>query len=103
MGLYYVINEPGTGEQPTITSNVTLTYKGYFTNWNVFDQSTANVSFNLAGTVAGFGEGVSYLKEGGSTTFLVPSTLGYGNNGDERIAGGAVILFDVVLVSVNEQ
>lgn len=32
-GLYYVINEPGTGVQPTSTSNVTVAYKGYFSNW----------------------------------------------------------------------
>ncbi|PWJ99142.1 hypothetical protein BC749_104298 [Flavobacterium araucananum] len=31
-GLYYVINEPGTGAQPSSTSNVTVAYKGYYTN-----------------------------------------------------------------------
>jgi FKBP-type peptidyl-prolyl cis-trans isomerase FkpA len=34
-GLYYVINEAGTGKQPTATSNVTVAYKGYFTNGSV--------------------------------------------------------------------
>src|SRR6478752_9648300 len=38
-GLYYVINEPGTGAQPTATSNVTVAYKGSFINGNIFDQS----------------------------------------------------------------
>jgi FKBP-type peptidyl-prolyl cis-trans isomerase FkpA len=33
-GLYYVINEAGTGKQPA-TSNVTVAYKGYFTNGSV--------------------------------------------------------------------
>ncbi|MGY8915849.1 MAG: FKBP-type peptidyl-prolyl cis-trans isomerase, partial [Flavobacteriales bacterium] len=41
-GLYYVINEGGTGEQPTATSNVTVVYKGYYLNGNVFDQSGAD-------------------------------------------------------------
>src|SRR6187431_3416034 len=38
-GLYFVIKNPGTGAQPTATSNVTVAYKGYFTNGNVFDES----------------------------------------------------------------
>lgn len=47
-GLYYVINEPGTGVQPTTTSNVTVAYKGYFTDGNVFDESSATgISFSL--------------------------------------------------------
>ena len=32
-GLYYVIDEPGSGEQPTAISNVTVAYKGYFLNY----------------------------------------------------------------------
>jgi len=35
-GLYYVITNPGTGAQPTASSNVTVAYKGYFTNGTVF-------------------------------------------------------------------
>ena len=30
-GLYYVIDEAGTGKQPTANSNVTVAYKGFFT------------------------------------------------------------------------
>jgi FKBP-type peptidyl-prolyl cis-trans isomerase FkpA len=33
--LYYIINEPGTGKQPTANSNVTVAYKGYFTDGKV--------------------------------------------------------------------
>src|SRR4051812_41862386 len=38
-GLYYVIEEEGKGKQPTADSEVTVAYKGYFTNKTVFDQS----------------------------------------------------------------
>ncbi len=80
-GLYYVINEEGTGERPTSTSNVTVAYKGYFLNGSVFDQSNANgINFGLQQVIKGWTEGITYFKEGGSGMLLVPAHLGYGNN-----------------------
>lgn len=101
-GLYYVIDEPGTGKQVTATSNVTVAYKGYYTNKTVFDQSTATgVSFNLQGVIKGWTEGIPYFKEGGSGKLLVPASLGYGSYDYRGIPGGSVLIFDVKLISVN--
>ncbi|RBN49808.1 FKBP-type peptidyl-prolyl cis-trans isomerase [Flavobacterium psychrolimnae] len=101
-GLYYVINEAGDGEQPTATSNVTVAYKGYFTNGNVFDQSNASgISFGLNQVIKGWTEGIPYFKEGGSGILLVPSHLGYGSNDYSSIPGGSVLIFDVKLIKVN--
>ncbi|MGC6430167.1 MAG: FKBP-type peptidyl-prolyl cis-trans isomerase [Jejuia sp.] len=101
-GLYYVINEPGTGVQPTTTSNVTVAYKGYFTDGNVFDESSATgISFSLQQVIPGWTEGITYFKEGGSGILLIPSHLAYGNVGRAGIPGGAVLIFDVNLISVN--
>ena len=33
-GLYYVINNEGSGARPTSTSNVTVDYKGYFLEYS---------------------------------------------------------------------
>lgn len=102
-GLYYIIDEPGTGAQPTTSSNVTVAYKGYFTNGNVFDQSDAEgVSFDLNRVILGWTEGITYFKEGGSGLLLIPSHLAYGNAGRGTIPGGAVLVFDIDLISVNE-
>jgi FKBP-type peptidyl-prolyl cis-trans isomerase len=101
-GLYYVINEPGTGTQPSAASNVTVAYKGYFTNGTVFDQSSsAGISFGLSQVIKGWTEGISYFKTGGSGILLIPAHLGYGNNDYSSIPGGSVLIFDVKLVSVN--
>lgn len=101
-GLYYVITDPGTGTQPTATSNVTVYYKGYFTNGTTFDQSTpAGISFGLNQVIKGWTEGIPYFKTGGSGILLVPSHLGYGNNAMGPIPGGSVLIFDVKLISVN--
>ena len=99
-GLYYVINNSGSGLRPTFNSNVTLGYKGYFLNGTTFDQSSS-ATFNVAGVVLGFGEAVQLLKPGGSGTFILPSRLGYGNSGSGSIKAGDVIVFDINLISIN--
>ena len=101
-GLYYVINEPGTGGQPTQTSNVKVAYKGYFTNGSVFDQSSAEgISFGLQQVIKGWTEGIPHFKEGGSGILLVPAHLGYGNNNYSTIPGGSVLIFEVKLIARN--
>ena len=101
-GLYYVISEAGDGEKPTMNSNVTVAYKGYYTNGSVFDQSTAQgISFGLQQVIKGWTEGIPYFKEGGNGILLVPAHLGYGNNDYNGIPGGSVLIFEVKLIAVN--
>jgi FKBP-type peptidyl-prolyl cis-trans isomerase len=101
-GLHYVIKNPGTGAQPQASSNVTVAYKGYFTDGKVFDQSsTAGISFGLNQVIKGWTEGIPYFKTGGDGILLVPSHLGYGPNNYNGIPGGSVLIFDVKLISVN--
>lgn len=99
-GLYYVITEPGTGKQPTASSDVRVAYKGYFTSGKIFDQSKPEgIDFGLYQVIKGWTEGIQYFKEGGSGMLLVPAHLGYGN-GRPGIPGGSVLVFDVKLIAV---
>ncbi|KFF17733.1 FKBP-type peptidyl-prolyl cis-trans isomerase [Flavobacterium hydatis] len=100
-GLYYVINEPGTGAQPTATSNVTVAYKGSFLDGKVFDESSDGISFGLDQVIKGWTEGIPYFKTGGTGILLVPAHLGYGDNDYNTIPGGSVLVFEIKLISVN--
>ncbi|WP_366185620.1 FKBP-type peptidyl-prolyl cis-trans isomerase [Flavobacterium ovatum] len=100
-GLYYIITEEGKGAQPTADSNVTVAYKGYFTNGTVFDQSGAEgISFGLNQVIRGWTEGIPKFKAGGKGVLLIPSNIGYGDNSTGPIPGGSVLLFDIDLISV---
>jgi len=101
-GLYYVINEPGTGEFPLATSRVKIAYRGTFTNGVVFDESSVNgTTFNLQEVIAGWTEGIPLFKENGSGILLIPSHLAYGNTGIRGIIPpGAVLIFDVNLIAI---
>ena len=101
-GLYYVIKDPGTGAQPTATSNVTVAYKGTFLNGTIFDASTnAGITIGLDQVIKGWTEGIPHFKAGGSGMLLIPAHLGYGNYDYRGIPGGSVLIFEINLISVN--
>lgn len=99
-GLYYVITDQGTGPKPTSNSSVTVNYKGYFTNGNLFEQNQ-NVTFNLQQVIAGWSEGLTYFNEGTQGWLLIPSHLGYGSSGSGSIPGGSPLVFSIHLLQVN--
>lgn len=101
-GLYFIINEPGTGAQPTQSSEVTVVYKGYYSNKKTFDESSAaGETFKLNGVIKGWTEGIQYFKTGGSGILLVPAHLGYGSYDYKGIPGGSVLVFDIKLLATN--
>jgi hypothetical protein len=102
-GLEYYEIEVGDGDSPRDTSVVLLSYVGYLEDGTIFD-SNDNFSFNLAGSIAGFREGVATMRVGGKSRLIIPSDLGYGDSGNPRagIEGGATIIFDVTLHDIEE-
>ena len=100
-GLYYVIHTEGTGAQPNSSSNVTVAYRTYFLDGTPLDESTKIISLELDQFIKGFREGILYFKEGGSGILLVHSDLAFGNLGSWGVPGGAALVFDIELLSVN--
>lgn len=100
-GLYYVIDSLGSTVYPTLASTVTVAYKGYFTDGQVFDESTAaGTSFPLSNVIKGWQEGIQLYKVGGGGKLLIPSALGYGNTDKGSIPANSVLIFDVHLIAV---
>ncbi len=101
-GLYYGIYQVGEGEKPNENSDVTVSYKGYFLDGSVFDQSSeSGITFNLQQVISGWTEGITYFNEGGEGILLIPSHLGYGSNYYNGIPGGSVLVFDIKLIAVD--
>jgi FKBP-type peptidyl-prolyl cis-trans isomerase FkpA len=100
-GLFYIIEEPGTGNNPTVNSTVTVKYKGYTLDDKIFDQTTGTntATFLLADLIDGWKQGIPLLKKGGKGKFLLPSRLGYYRTGSGSIPPYAPIVFDIELVN----
>ncbi len=100
-GIYYIINDPGNGEMPSINHTVTVKYTGYLLDGTVFDETQDNETRNFqlwGGLIEGWKISMPLLGKGGNGTFFIPSRYGYGSNGNGSIPGNSVLVFDINLV-----
>ena len=97
-GLYYVIDEPGGAQHPTLNNQVRVTYSGYYTDGVDFDASTA--SFGLRGVIKGWQEGIPLFGKGGKGMLLIPSRYGYGSEPPPGVRKNAVLIFDIHLIDI---
>lgn len=101
-GIFYRIDNLGTGDHPTINSTVTVNYRGYYTDGTEFDRSNNPVTFELTNVIQGWQEVVPLLKSNGSGTFLIPSKFGYGPAGNASIPGNTMLIFDIELIEFRD-
>lgn len=103
-GLYYVMEQEGTGEQPSgVYSEVTVHYTGRLINGTQFDSSIGKRPFTtiLTKVIKGWQYGIPLFKKGGKGKLILPSNLGYGSNGSGNlIPPNAVLIFDIELLNV---
>ena len=100
-GFYYQVMTPGTGATPTLSSKVTVFYKGSLTNGNIFDQTSANpVPFGLNQLILGWQYGIPLVKAGGRIMLYLPPSLGYGSQSMGQIPANSALIFDITLQGV---
>ena len=104
-GIYYTITKEGKGEKIGGRKTVTVKYKGYLMNDQVFDSSEFHepLEFITAGgqMIPGFDIMVQDMKLNEKRTIVLPPDLAYGEAGAGGvIPGNAYIAFDVEVISV---
>lgn len=105
-GLYYLDQVIGTGSSLVTHDIAYVKYTGKFLDGEVFDTNVGKTDtlvfpVNEGWAILGFNEGITYMKEGGKATLLIPSILAYGPFGYYPvIPGNTPVLFDVDLVKV---
>ncbi len=83
-GMFYVINNQGTGISPNLCSGISLTYSGSLivgvNDGPVFDATPAGSvsNFTLSSLIAGWQLVFPLVKAGGDVTLYIPPSLGYG-------------------------
>lgn len=99
-GLYYTIDEAGTGGSPSQTSIVKVEYTGYLLDGTKFDGTTAGqpIEFGLNQVISGWQEGIPKYQKGGKGKLIIPSELAYGNIAQQGIPANSILVFDVYLV-----
>lgn len=117
-GLNYVISKEGSGTKANPGDTVLVNYTGMFLSGKVFDSSLPEVAkkngtFNaqrpyeplklpvgMNGSIPGFEEGLMLLSKGAKATLILPSSLAYGEQGNQGIPPFTPLIFEVDLVNI---
>ncbi|HPH82027.1 MAG TPA: FKBP-type peptidyl-prolyl cis-trans isomerase [Flavobacteriales bacterium] len=102
-GMYFFETAKGNGPLAKKGQKVTMQYTGYLLNGKKFDSSFDHgepFTFKLGAgeVIAGWEEGVAMMHVGSSATFVIPSVLGYGSNGQGPIPPFSPLVFEVQLM-----
>ncbi|MBC7827175.1 MAG: FKBP-type peptidyl-prolyl cis-trans isomerase [Chitinophagaceae bacterium] len=115
-GVFYEIQNPGTGPQADSGKIVSINYTGYLMDGKFFD---SNVDSNkqlekhpltpfefmagVQGAIPGMLEGVTVFKEGGKGRIFIPSVLGYGGQGSPPVIKPYQnLFFEIEVTSVKD-
>jgi peptidylprolyl isomerase len=96
----------GTGTEAVAGKTVVVNYIGRLVNGKQFDASCDrgqpfDFVLGAGGVIQGWDQGVAGMKIGGQRRLIIPSSLGYGENGaGADIPANAALIFDVELLEV---
>lgn len=97
-GLYFIPVEEGTGDSIKIGETVKIWYNVTSLDGDPFDASGYDPFEFVVGSssvILGLNEAITYMKQGGKATLIIPSDLAYGSSGTYDIPGYTTLLFDV--------
>ena len=110
--LQVTTTKEGAGTGAVAGDTVSMNYTGTLTDGTVFDsnidpkfQHVQPFSFTLGQhmVIEGWEQGVLGMKAGEKRHFVIPSSLGYGPNGQGPIPANATLIFDVELLSITHK
>ncbi|PST84208.1 peptidylprolyl isomerase [Pedobacter yulinensis] len=123
-GLQYVIQAPGSGAKAAAGDTVMVNYVGKFPmkrqdgKYNIFDTNIEKVAKEnnnytpmkqygpvpmlIGQTIPGFDEGMKLLAKGGKAVLVIPSKLGYGENGFQSINPFSPLVFEIEVIDIKK-
>lgn len=108
-GLMYFDLVEGDGATPEVGQLVTVDYTGWTQDGLLkFDSSLdRGVPFTFplgeGAVIEGWDEGLATMQVGGKRQLVIPAELAYGDTGNGSIPPGAVLIFEVELLNVEDQ
>jgi FKBP-type peptidyl-prolyl cis-trans isomerase FkpA len=117
-GLKYIITKPSLKLKAQKGDTLLVNYAGHTLDGKVFDSSIEAVAksadlqqpgrkyepiqviVGTGGVIPGWDEGLLLLNEGSKATFIIPSSLAYGEHGQGDIKPFSTLVFDIELVKV---
>jgi FKBP-type peptidyl-prolyl cis-trans isomerase FkpA len=101
-GVYYIIQDPGTGAKPTPCSSIVAKYKGELSNGTVFDPGPQFTQYYaLTSLIRGWTVTIPMIGLNGKMRLFIPPSLGYGNSTPpgSNIPPNSMLIFDIELIA----
>lgn len=110
LGVYYVVDEEGSGLYPTDGDTCILKYQGFLlSSGYIFDNSayystdsTFTYIIGTPGYIDGWDDGMRVVKEGSTTYLIIPSSLAYGSTGYYTIGPYETLVFKIDMVEIKQ-
>ncbi|WP_028296321.1 FKBP-type peptidyl-prolyl cis-trans isomerase [Olivibacter sitiensis] len=121
-GLKYAIEKEGEGAPAKVGDTIVVHYQGQFLGGKTFDTSIKEVAekenmynpmrepyepmklpIGVGAVVPGWDEGLMLLPKGTKATLVLPSKLGYGENGNQMFPPYTPLAFKVEIVNIIPQ
>lgn len=102
-GLIFIDVKKGSGAHPKATDQVVVHYTGTLLDGTKFDSSVDRgepATFGLNQVIPAWTEGIQLMGKGGKAKLIVPSSIGYGPQGNGPIPPFATLVFDVELIDI---
>lgn len=102
-GLQYKVLKAGAGASPKPTDSVKVHYHGTLLDGTVFDSSVKRgepAEFGVNQVIPGWTEALQLMKVGDKWQLYIPSDLAYGDDGNQRIPPGTLLMFEVELLDI---
>ncbi|GAB2971095.1 hypothetical protein GCM10027049_00740 [Mucilaginibacter puniceus] len=117
-GLRYVITKPGSGPNIAVNDTAVVRYVGRFFNGKIFDTNIKaeaekakmvnpdapyqpiHFVIGQRAVIQGWDEGMQLLNKGAKASFVIPSSLAYGEQGNGPVAPFTPLTFDVEIVDI---
>jgi FKBP-type peptidyl-prolyl cis-trans isomerase FkpA len=99
-GVFYSVEDTGTGKKPDVCTYIVATYTGKLVNGNIFDKGTFRQPIRLGELVRGWTNALPLIKQGGTINLYIPPTLGYGSQAYGTIPANSILIFNVKLDAV---
>lgn len=104
-GLQYEVLTEGTGAMPTEQDFVKVHYTGYLIDGTETESTrkASPVTFRAGATIPGWKEALQLMKEGSRWKIYLLPRLAYGPDGTLKSGPGALLIYDVELISIEEE
>ncbi|MCL2283411.1 MAG: FKBP-type peptidyl-prolyl cis-trans isomerase [Fibromonadales bacterium] len=104
-GLQYTIISEGKGKIASATDTLIVHYEGKLLDGSEFDSSIKrnqplSVILGEGKIIKGWIEMLGLMKKGQKVKAWIPSELGYGEQGSQRIYGNSLLIFEMELIDI---